>query len=300
MSVDLDAIPFVPARWYRVGRLRPIRLLVVHTPEFPELNDGAERLANYFATTDRPASVHVTVDNDSMVRSVADKDTAYGAENANADGLHAELVGYAGQTADEWDDDYSRAVIANAAGLFRAWADRYGIPLRRLTVEQIRAGEPGIAGHADVYQALGGQAFRSDPGAAFPWDRFMAYVTGGGARQGGHAPVYHVVIPGPAPGNPRTFKVDGLQIIAEIAYNAPRGHYAIHQEAWDALEKHGIPIVDGTKAPPFGTEPLIDTLSRYTRGDWRPGTGPGSSGGVTAADVRAVVADVIDGATIRV
>jgi hypothetical protein len=175
--IDLDSIPFVQARWYYQGRRRPIRLLVVHTPEFPELFDGAERLGAYFATTDRQASVHVTVDADSMVRSVRDEDTAFGAENANADGLHAELVGYAAQSAEEWDDEYSRRVVENAASLFRAWADRWGIPTRRLTVEQIRAGEAGICGHADVYRALGGTAVRTDPGDAFPWDRFMALVT---------------------------------------------------------------------------------------------------------------------------
>lgn len=301
MSVDLDALPFVPARWYRQGRVRPIRLLVVHTPEFPELNDGAERLAQFFATTDRAASVHVTVDNDSMVRSVRDGDTAYGAENANADGLHAELVGYAGQSVEEWDDAYSNAVLANAGALFRAWADRHDIPLRRLSVEQIRAGEKGIAGHGDVYQALGGQAYRSDPGAAFPWDEFMGHVLGTNTAptQKARSSMWYCTIPGPAgPGNPRSFACDGAVILYEVPYGAPRRADVggLHVEALDS----GLPIRDGQTPALVGGGTVFEQLVRRTLISLEPHTATAGGGGLTEAQVRTIVTDVVDGATLKV
>ena len=111
--------------------------------------------------------------------------------------------------------------------------------------------------------------------------------------------VYHMLTEGPAgPGNDRCFKVDGLQIISELDYGAPRGAFGIHQEALDAQAKYGIPIVDGRKTPPFAEKPLQDLVVAFTKGKWKD-SGAGGSG-LSEDAVRAIVADVIDGTTLKV
>lgn len=60
--------------------------------------------------------------------------------------------------------------------------------------------------------------------------------------------MHYVVTNGPAPGNPRTFKADGLLIVGEVDYGAPRGGYGIHREALDS----GLPIVNGEAPLLFG------------------------------------------------
>lgn len=175
--IDLDTLPYVESPNKHVGRLKPIRLLVLHTPQTPETNTAAEGVANYFASPATGASTHLVGDNDSVIRCVKDEDTAWGAAGANADGLHYELAGVAQQSAEEWADPYSTAAIGLASEAFREWAKEHEIPMRKLSVEEVRDGvTKGICGHDDVYQAFGEGDYRSDPGAAFPWDQFIALV----------------------------------------------------------------------------------------------------------------------------
>lgn len=162
------------ARWYHEGRLRPVRLIVIHDMEWPETVTAAEDCARMFATMDRQASAHICVDNDSAVRCVADSDTAWAAPGANADGLQLEIAGRARQSRAEWLDDYSKAALGQAAKVCAAWAAKYGIPVRRLTLGELKAGKKGFIGHIDATRAYGGS--HTDPGQGFPWDAFLAMV----------------------------------------------------------------------------------------------------------------------------
>lgn len=161
----------VPAKWQRDGRGGETpRLIVVHCTVSPEQGTGAEAVANYFRTVSRPASTHLISDSNSTVRCVADEDTAYGAAGANRDGLHIELVGYPDQTRAQWLDAYSRAELAEAGPSIRAWSSKYEIPLRWLTVAQVRDGRTrGLCTHADVSQAFPDVSTGHwDPGPNFP------------------------------------------------------------------------------------------------------------------------------------
>ncbi|WP_449063975.1 peptidoglycan recognition protein family protein [Planomonospora algeriensis] len=166
----------IQARWYHRGRIKPIRLIVMHSMEAPEKPTTAENVANWFATSSPKTSTHVCVDNNSIVRCVDDGDTAWCAPNANADGLHIELTGYARQSRAEWLDAFSLATLRNAAKVAAAWVTKYNIPIRHLTPSEVRAGRKGFCAHVDVTKAYPGTGSHTDPGKGFPWDRFFALV----------------------------------------------------------------------------------------------------------------------------
>lgn len=87
-------------------------------------------------------------------------------------GFHASAIGYASRTREQWlaFPDQIEALARWAADLHT----RYGIPLRWLTVDQVRAQrEKGFTDHATYWQAIGKakkMAVRTDPGAGFPAD----------------------------------------------------------------------------------------------------------------------------------
>lgn len=168
--------PFVQARWYTKGRFgqRPI-WVVVHDMETAEASDTAERLARAASTWSRKASWHVGVDNDSEVRSVRDADTAYAAKGANTRGLHIEHAGRASQTAEQWRDHFSDAMLARSAKIAHLWHREFDIPVRRLTVDQVRRYEPGFTDHATVEKAFPSSG-HWDPGPNFPWAYYLDLV----------------------------------------------------------------------------------------------------------------------------
>ena len=178
--IDRSSWATVPAKWFTIPSApRKFRVIVLHTMEAPEKGETAEAVAKFFAKGDRRASAHACVDNNSVVQCVEDKDIAWGAKGANADGLHIEMAGSFRQTAEQWADLYSQAVLALAAQVAARFCVDHAIPAVRLTTEQLLAGERGIVGHDQVVAAYpAGQvaAEHQDPGTAFPWDEFMKQV----------------------------------------------------------------------------------------------------------------------------
>ena len=177
MTVDLDHLPFIQARWYYKGRIKPISLIVLHDMEAPETDKTAENVANNFAVTPRKASAHYNVDNDSIVQSVHDEDTAWAAPGANANGLHVEHAGYASQRREEWQDGYSTAELGLSALLVRSKCNQYSIPMEFVDYKGILSGKKGITTHREVSLAFHGD--HTDPGAGFPMDVYLAVVRSG-------------------------------------------------------------------------------------------------------------------------
>ncbi|MEU6712992.1 N-acetylmuramoyl-L-alanine amidase [Nonomuraea sp. NPDC046802] len=157
------------------GRVAPIRVVVVHTMETGESGTVAENVAAYFAKKSTNASAHLCVDNNSVVRCVADSDTAWAAPGCNSDGLQIELAGRAGQSKAQWADVYSKDLLDLAARQVAGWCSKHNIPAKRLTRAQLRAGQRGIVGHADV-SAVYKRSNHWDPGDNFPWASFIAQV----------------------------------------------------------------------------------------------------------------------------
>lgn len=168
---------FVRARWYQEGRLKPIRVMVIHDMEAPEGATTAENIAHYFAneSPDRKSSAHYCIDQDSVVQCVPDKDTAYAAPGCNSDGLHFEHAGYARQSLNEWLLPASQKMLVISAKLVAAKCRQYGVPPVKLTVAQLKAGQKGIVGHIDVTNAYH-ESTHTDPGPGFPWFAYIDMV----------------------------------------------------------------------------------------------------------------------------
>ena len=168
----------IPTVNQHATRLRPVRLLVVHTAESPKLAGSAQAVARYMAGTTGAAAVsaHRLIDPTTVVTQVPLTATAFAAPGANADGVQYELCGRASQSAADWADADSQAILTTAAQTMAADAATLGIPLVHLTDTQLRAGAPGIVGHDQVSRVYGGTHW--DPGPAFPWDQLMGLLTG--------------------------------------------------------------------------------------------------------------------------
>lgn len=177
---NAQKFPFSPRDNWTKGRTAPILAIVIHTCEGPEVARGALNVAAWFRHPTCRASAHLAVDDALIVRCVADGDTAWHANGANAWSIGIELQGRASQSPSDWEDGYSARVLENAAILCAALVRRHGIPVRRPRPAEVArlAAEcvpVGIIGHADVTAAgLGGD--HHDPGPAFPWAHFLSRV----------------------------------------------------------------------------------------------------------------------------
>lgn len=238
---DTGDYPFKQAAHYTAGRAKTVRLIVVHDMEAPENATTAESVAGYFARSDsRKASAHLCVDSNSVVRCVHDRDTAWAAASANADGLHVEHAGYARQTQAEWLDNYGRQMLERSARAVALWCGAYDIPAVKLSGADLKAGKRGICGHADVSDAYPSTG-HTDPGPNFPWDYYLervrAHLPKPVAAQSAAAPTLAKdpsMIVVYADGRPVSLLADG--ILTDLKTNAQK----------DALAAAGVRVVKVT------------------------------------------------------
>lgn len=179
----MSNIPFLQAKYYRKGRDgHSIDLIVIHSMEAAEKGNTAEAVAQYFHRgptgpdgKPRPASAHYCCDSDSVVACVHDDDQAAAAPGANRQGLHFELAGYARQSLKDWEDEYSDALLRQAAALCAEKAKAYGVPVRWLMPDELARGMRGFTSHYNVSLAWK-RSTHTDPGPGFPVGRFLRYV----------------------------------------------------------------------------------------------------------------------------
>lgn len=175
-------IPFIQAKHYTPvseDHPRKVRLIVIHSMESEEKGETAENVARYFQTTEKPASAHYNIDNNSVVQCVQCKDVAYGAPGANRDGIHLEHAGRAKQTAAQWNDEYSSAMLKLSAEVCAMLCKKFGIPPVWLSPADLAAGKKGLTSHANVtlwQKSLGKPGSHTDPGEGFPVQKYCAMV----------------------------------------------------------------------------------------------------------------------------
>lgn len=110
-----------------------------------------------------------------MVRCVRDEDIAWHAQGDNERSLGLEIATRAARTKEWWAGGEGTAFLRTAAKTCADWAVIHNIPARWLTETQLRNNAAGFVTHKMV-SAVFGDGIRSDPGAEFPYKRFMALV----------------------------------------------------------------------------------------------------------------------------
>lgn len=166
-----------PKSWTNANRTY-VQLIVIHTTEGHERATSAEDGAAYDARRTDGTSTHYFHDQDSTVQCVRTNDQAHTARRqGNRRGIQHELCGRAGQSDEQWDDAASNGTLRRAAKQAARDVRKWNIPVRHLTVAQVRDGQKGFCGHYDITRAFpedGGT--HTDPGPNFPWTEFLNLV----------------------------------------------------------------------------------------------------------------------------
>ncbi len=177
MRAEWPDLVFVePAAWNR-GRPsgRPL-WIVVHTTEGSEGLKSAEDGAAYDARREDGTSTHFFCDQNTTVQCVFTGDRANAARGTgNARGIHFELCGRAAQSPAQWHDDASTGTLQQFERQAARVAAKWSIPVRHLTVAQIRDFEPGFVEHNDLSRAFG-ESDHTDPGKNYPWSETLTNI----------------------------------------------------------------------------------------------------------------------------
>ena len=98
------------------------------------------------------------------------------------------MVAYAGHMPYPNQKDMFEDLLDTTAKLMLEIHLKYGIPMKRITIEEYRAGQQGWLGHQDVAyrrNKLGKKVQRKfDPGKNFPWDRLIEKANALKEKQG--------------------------------------------------------------------------------------------------------------------
>lgn len=166
---------------YRVPRRAPVSgSMVVHTAEsiadLDATDTGAEAVAAFIARRTTFGSYHILVDSDSTVLVCAYDWEAYGeGSGGNRWTIHLSCAAQAAKWAtypDDWVEDIilRLAVAAVHAAIWVYETTGTTVPAERITPSEYRARQPGFISHAELDPGR-----RSDPGAKFPWEKFLGY-----------------------------------------------------------------------------------------------------------------------------
>lgn len=169
----------------RPGGAAAIRKIVLHLNVGPEVEGGAQSLADYLKTVD--AGYHEIIDNKTYVQCARPDQRVNGAAGMNDDGYHICVIGTL-QTAQQWADAYSKAELNLCALRVAARCHDFSLPPALLTDAQIAdINARGICDHWGVNRAIVkplvargdhslGPGDHTDVGAGFPWVEFIGDV----------------------------------------------------------------------------------------------------------------------------
>lgn len=171
--------PFIEAALFTPGPRTAVDLVVLHSMESPEKPGTARAVAEWFHDPHRTpqASAHYLVDDREVIASVREADIAWAAPGANRIGIHIEHAGRAAQTADEWGDEFSMAMLHRSVELCASICRAWSIPAQLVDAAGLLVHARGITTHAEVTRAFG-RSSHWDPGPAFPLPWYVDRVAG--------------------------------------------------------------------------------------------------------------------------
>lgn len=171
---DLTWMP--PKSWTDANR-SSVQLIVIHSTEGSSHSKSAEDGAGYDQRRTDGTSAHYFVDSDSIVQCVRTGDQAHTARpQGNKRGIHYELCARAAWKS-EWRESYAQAMLRRAARQAARDAKKWSIPVRHLSVTEVRDGVKGFCSHADITRAFpADNGTHTDPGPNFPWTQFLNLV----------------------------------------------------------------------------------------------------------------------------
>lgn len=150
------------------------RLIVIHSLEAPAKRGLAYSLAGGWIQTAGVSPQHIT-DPGETVDCLRPGVVGWHCGNGNQVSVGLEVTGRAGWSAAEWLEPEAFAAVRLDAKQGAVVAKHYGIPMRWLSLQQIRNGERGFCTHNDISLTLGGTN-HWDPGPNFPFAVFMQMV----------------------------------------------------------------------------------------------------------------------------
>lgn len=205
--------------------------IVVHTaentPDTLGVDGGAEAVAGFIARRSDPGSYHILADSDSRLRLVPFSMAAYGdGTGSNEFAIHVSLA----TTAAAWkrlSPEYRAAIVVQAAkGAVTAakWVKRtkgIDVPARRISRAETEAGKAGFISHGERDPGR-----RTDPGADFPWDLFLATYRKGMGLDGDK----------PKPAKPETPRWDRIVKTAKAIRRDAKGGTPAYETAQKILD----------------------------------------------------------------
>ena len=170
---------FIQAQNYTITHREACDWIVIHATQGAERIGAAEGTARRFAGIGQEApkaSAHYAIDPGEVIQCVQETDVAWHCPGANRRGIGIEHCGLSEQTPEQWADEDSEAELRQSAVLAASMCQRWGIPPIKLSVDDIRQGMRGIAGHVDFTEAFQTPGGHRDPGPDFPWQHYIELV----------------------------------------------------------------------------------------------------------------------------
>lgn len=164
-----------------------VRLLAVHTGEGART---AQNMVAFFERDDAQGSAHAIADHGVILLGVPYDRAAWTLRSGNPISDNIELCGFAEMTRAQWlsEDsvtwrhstlkrdvtvDRPRQMLRRLSLWLAERSRARGIPLRKLTPADVRAGRAGVIGHHDWTVGMN-DGTHWDPGPHFPWDVVIA------------------------------------------------------------------------------------------------------------------------------
>ena len=143
-----------------------VKWLVLHSMESTNQTGAAEGAGSWFENQASGGSTQYGIDNNSIQRYLPDNVICWGAPGPpNDHGLHIEQMGTASWSRTQWMEK-AKETLDRTAWLMARKSIKFDIPLRVLTVADLKAGKKGVVTHSTCTKAFGGS--HTDPGSGYP------------------------------------------------------------------------------------------------------------------------------------